>query len=257
MEFLEVRRQLRRQPTTGTLGSGPVTGQRQSEFQPQQRGFILPVANAISGTGTVSQIGTGTHLEQGQHPTGGDHVGGASCSSKHRRFGRCRVPVLPRSLVNAGTATPGLNGLRVGTRPAQLNLNGTGLGGNGAPTGAAPAQSPLPPPVQSAPSSSSIGGAAKDITLTSTVGGASATGLFVMARTTSLLSGSTTPPSSHHHRGRTLLLVRARTPPWARRRPAATGTETVKARGASRLGLASPLAIEALTINGVEVQPRD
>ena len=91
------------------------------------------MANAISGTGTVNHIGTGIFTLSGANTyTGATTVQAGALQLGAPALWAVPVPILPRSRSTLGRSTPGSASVR--TAPAQLNLNGTGLGGNGALT---------------------------------------------------------------------------------------------------------------------------
>ena len=234
--------------TTGTLGSGPVTDNANLNFNHSNG---LTVANAISGTGTVNQIGTGTLTLSGANT----YTGATTVQAGVLQLGSTGALGSAGShtssvTVNTGT-TLDLNGFSP-TAPAQLNLNGTGFGGNGALTNGSAISATYSGPV-TLQSSSSIGGTAGDITLSNTVSGASAAGLTKIGTDNLILSGVNNYAGTTTVAGG-ILLANSNSALGLADGTAATGT-TVNAGASLALGVGVTIGNEALTINGVGSNP--
>ncbi len=149
--------------TTGTLGNGGAV--TNNAILTINRSDAITIANNISGTGVFNQVGTGVTTLSGNN----SYTGATNVQAGTLQLGSNTALGSSSAVTVIGGATLDLNGTSP-TFASPLNLNGTGVGGNGVLTNTNATASTYSGPV-TLQSSSSIGSTAGDITLTNTVAG--------------------------------------------------------------------------------------
>ncbi len=114
--------------TNGSLGSGVLTNNSSLVFDRSDGALLL--ANAISGSGSLTNIGTGTVTLAGANSFGGSVIvqSGTLRTYNNTALGN---PLLSYTYVsNGATLDLGTNTVNLGAEP--INVSGAGAGGNGA-----------------------------------------------------------------------------------------------------------------------------